>query len=114
MVLDDQVERVLPQFGQDAGRVTETHHPLTSRHQALKQVIDGEIARSARQYLLAAAYRLANHLYYRGRLAGARRAVDNRQIPGCQSEAHRLLLGDIERLIKRREGNLRVERGRLL
>ena len=81
--------------------MAQAHRLLAGRQQPLQQVVHRQVARGTGQHLLAAAHRLADHLDDRGRLARARRPVQDRQVVGRQGEAHRLVLRGVEAGIER-------------
>ena len=107
MILNHQIQGVLAQLRQHARGMAQTHRRFAVSEETFEQVIDGEIAGGANQHFVAAAHGLADQLDKRCRLAGARWAVNDGDIPRTQGEAHRRALRLIERNIQWSE----VERG---
>ena len=104
MTLHEEIERMLAQLRQHAGRMPQPHDPLAETEQAFEDVVDGQVARGAGQHLAAAADRLANDFHDGRRLAGAGRAVDQADIAGRQGELHGVELHLIERAVQRPDG----------
>ena len=109
MRFHEQVERVLAEFRQHAGRMPQPHDPLAEAQQPLEDVIDRQVARGAGQDLAAAADRLADDLHDGRRLAGAGRAVDQPHVAGRQGELHGIELHLVERTVQRRHGPIDAE-----
>ena len=99
--LDEQVQRVIAQLGQHAGRVAQPHCPLAAAQQPLEDIIDRQIARGAGQHPASAAHRLTNHLDDGRRLAGAGRPVNQAHVARGKSELDRLALHGIQRMVQR-------------
>ena len=109
MLLHEQIERVLAQLRQHAGRMAQPDRPLAEFQQLLEDVIDRQVARGAGQHLPPAADRLANHLDDGRRLAGAGRAVDQAHVAGGKGELHGIDLRLVERAVQGADGRIDAE-----
>ena len=102
MGINKQIERVLLQLLEHAGRMAEADRFFTAPHEPLQQIIDGEVARRAGQHFFAAGDCLADQLDDRRRLAGAGRAVNDRHVGGCEREFDRFILRGVQPCVERR------------
>ena len=107
--LDEQVERVVAQLRQHAGRVPQPHGPLAEGQQPLEDVVHGQVARGAGQHPAAPANRLPDDLHHDPRLAGAGRAVDQAHVAGGEGKLHRLPLHGVETGVQRPDFGVHAE-----
>ena len=89
---DKHIERMLPKVLGDPCRVTQSYGRLTDRKQSFEEIVHGRITRRTRENSFTASDKQTNHFHDRGRLASARRTVNDCQIIGRQRMAYRLML----------------------
>jgi hypothetical protein len=86
MCVHNQVQRVFLKLGKHAGRMADANGFLARGNQPLKQVIDGQIARSTGQHSLPPTHRLANQFHDGRRFSRSGRTMNDRHVLGCQTQ----------------------------
>ena len=80
MLFHHQIKGMFPKRRQDARGMAKPNRRLACSYQTLEQVVHRQIAGSAGEHLVATADRLTDKFDNGGRLAGARRTVDDCQV----------------------------------